>query len=41
MPTNRPLPSPLPADLPEDWQDSLIVAPEGADVGLAEQHGYN
>ena len=41
MPTNRPLPSPLPADLPEDWQDSLIVAPEGADVGLTEQHGYN
>lgn len=41
MPTNRPLPSPLPADLPEDWQDSQIVAPEGADVGLTEQHGYN
>lgn len=31
----------LPADLPEDWQDSLIVAPEGTDVGLTEQHGYN
>ena len=41
MPTNRPLPSPLPADLPEDWQDSQIVAPEGVDVGLTEQHGYN
>ena len=41
MATNRPLPSPLPADLPEDWQDGQIVAPEGADVGLTEQHGYN
>ena len=41
MAANRPLPSPLPADLPEDWQDNQIVAPEGADVGLTEQHGYN
>lgn len=41
MSTNRPLPSPLPADLPEDWQDGQIVAPQGPDVGLTEQHGYN
>lgn len=41
MATNRPLPSPLPADLPEDWQDNQFVAPEGTDVGLTEQHGYN
>lgn len=41
MAANRPLPSPLPADLPEDWQDNQIVAPQGADVGLTEQHGYN
>jgi len=41
MAANRPLLSPLPADLPEDWQDNQIVAPEGADAGLTEQHGYN
>jgi hypothetical protein len=38
---DRPLPAPLPADLPEDWSSGQIVAPEGADVGLSEQHGYN
>ena len=32
---------PLPADLPEDWQPNQIVAPNGADVGETEQHGYN
>lgn len=31
----------LPADLPEDWETSDIVAPDGADAGLSEQHGYN
>lgn len=38
---DRPLPTPLPADLPEDWTSGQIVAPDGADVGLSEQHGYN
>lgn len=38
---DRPLPAPLPADLPEDWTSGQIVAPDGADVGLSEQHGYN
>lgn len=38
---DRPLPAPLPADLPEDWSSGQIVAPDGADVGLSEQHGYN
>lgn len=32
---------PLPADLPTDWEANDIVAPNGADVGLSEQHGYN
>lgn len=38
---DRPLPAPLPADLPEDWTSGQIVAPDGAAVGLSEQHGYN
>lgn len=37
----KPLSAPLPADLPEDWTSGQIVAPDGADVGLSEQHGYN
>ena len=32
---------PLPADLPTDWQANQTVAPNGSDVGLDEQHGYN
>ena len=32
---------PLLADLPTDWEANDIVAPNGADVGLSEQHGYN
>ena len=32
---------PLPADLPTDWQPDQIIAPNGADVELSEQHGYN
>ena len=32
---------PLPADLPTDWEATDIVAPNGADVGLSDQHGYN
>lgn len=38
---NRPLSTALPADLPEDWSNGQIVAPQGAAVGLSEQHGYN
>ena len=38
---NKPLPNLLPADMPENWQTNQIVAPVGADVGLAEQYGYN
>ena len=37
----NPITTPLPADLPESWQTSQIVAPDGADAGLSEQHGYN
>lgn len=32
---------PLPADLPEDWTDNQYVSPEGTEVGLTPQHGYN
>lgn len=38
---DRPLSAPLPADLPEDWNPGQIVAPDGVDAGLSEQHGYN
>lgn len=38
---DNPITVSLPADLPEDWEASDIVAPDGADVGLSEQHGYN
>lgn len=37
----NPINPPLPADLPENWQYGQTVAPNGADVGLAEQYGYN
>lgn len=32
---------PLPADLPTDWTQGQIIAPNGADAGLSQQHGYN
>jgi hypothetical protein len=32
---------PLPADLPENWTSGQIIAPNGAEVGLDDQHGYN
>lgn len=32
---------PLPHDLPENWNDNQYVSPEGTEVGLTEQHGYN
>lgn len=38
---DNPITIPLPADLPEDWEANDIVAPDGADAGLSEQHGYN
>lgn len=31
----------LPADLPEDWTEGQIVSPNGTEVGLSQQHGYN
>lgn len=40
MATN-PISTPLPADLPENWETGQTVAPNGPDVGLAEQYGYN
>ena len=38
---NISLPAALPADLPTNWQENDIVAPNGADAGLSQQHGYN
>ena len=35
------LAAPLPADLPTDWTPGQTVAPNGADAGLSQQHGYN
>lgn len=31
----------LPADLPENWTQGEIISPNGTEVGLSEQHGYN
>lgn len=31
----------LPADLPENWKQGQTVSPNGTEVGLTEQHGYN
>ena len=31
----------LPADLPEDWTQSQFISPNGTEVGLTPQHGYN
>lgn len=31
----------LPADLPENWTQGEIISPNGTEVGLTEQHGYN
>ena len=31
----------LPHDLPENWRDVDTVSPNGVEVGLTPQHGYN
>lgn len=31
----------LPADLPTNWTQGQIISPNGTEVGLSEQHGYN
>lgn len=31
----------LPADLPENWTRGQLVSPNGTEVGLTTQHGYN
>lgn len=31
----------LPADLPENWTQGQTISPNGTEVGLTEQHGYN
>lgn len=37
----KPIQTPLSADLPTDWAMNQIVSPNGTEVGLSEQHGYN
>ena len=37
----NPITVPLPADLPTNWVYGQTVAPDGSDVGLSQQHGYN
>lgn len=38
---DNPITVPLPQNLPTDWTYGQTVAPNGADVGLATQYGYN
>lgn len=38
---NNPVSPPLLADLPTNWVYGQTVGPEGTDVGLTQQHGYN
>lgn len=38
---NNPITTPLPADLPTDWVYGQTIGPNGTDVGLSQQHGYN
>lgn len=38
---NNPIETPLTADLPENWTLGQTVAPDGTEVGLTQQHGYN
>lgn len=37
----KPIQTPLPADLPTNWGMNQIVSPNGTEVGLTQQHGYN
>lgn len=34
-------PTPFAADLPENWTQRQIVSPNGTEVGLTQQYGYN
>ena len=38
---DNPITVELPQDLPTNWTYGQTVGPNGADVGLTEQHGYN
>ena len=38
---DNPITTPLPADLPTDWVYGQTIGPQGTDVGLAKQYGYN
>ncbi len=38
---DNPITTPLPADLPTNWVYGQTIGPQGTDVGLTQQHGYN
>ena len=38
---DNPITTPLPADLPTDWVYGQTIGPQGTDVGLPQQYGYN
>ena len=38
---DNPITTPLPADLPTDWVYGQTIGPNGTDVGLPQQYGYN
>lgn len=38
---DKPIATNLPADLPTNWQTNQIVSPNGTEVGLDAQHGFN
>lgn len=38
---DNPITVPLPQDLPQNWTYGQTIGPQGTDVGLTQQHGYN
>lgn len=38
---DNPITVSLPQDLPTNWTQGQIIGPNGTDVGLTQQHGYN
>ena len=38
---DNPITVPLPQDLPQNWTYGQTIGPQGTDVGLTKQHGYN
>lgn len=38
---DNPITVPMPQDLPQNWTYGQTIGPQGTDVGLTKQHGYN